>query len=289
MKKLKKFLVLLGELNKVRITVAVTLTTLAGYSLARKHIDSAVILPLIGIFILACGSAALNQYQERDRDGLMKRTRNRPIPAGKISPRAAVIIAVLEIAIGTFVIYIGSNPEAALIGFFAFVWYNLIYTPLKRKTAFAVIPGSVIGALPPVVGWVAGGGSILDTKLLVLAFFFFISQVPHFWLLMLKYGQEYVDAGYPSITTALSRKQIKRVTFVWTVATALVVILMIYSRLITPLFFEILVLIASVWLIAIFSKLFRKISVTENPFYFFMRLNYFVLTVILALIVGPLI
>lgn len=289
MKKLKKFFVLLGELNKVRITIAVTLTTLAGYTLARKHIDTTVIPLLLGIFILACGSAALNQYQERDRDRLMKRTRNRPIPAGKISPRLALLIAIVEILTGTFIVYLGSNPEAAVVGFLAFVWYNLIYTPLKRKTAFAVIPGSVIGSLPPVVGWVAGGGSLVDPKLLVLAFFFFMSQVPHFWLLMLKYGQEYIDAGYPSITTALSRKQIKRVTFVWTVATALVVLLMIYSGLITTLFFEILILLAAVWLIVIFSKLFRKISITENPFYFFMRLNYFVLTVIVALIVGPLI
>ncbi|MBE0650505.1 MAG: protoheme IX farnesyltransferase [Bacteroidales bacterium] len=289
MKERKNFLSLLAELNKVRITIAVTLTTLAGYTLAHKQIDTGVILPLIGIFILACGSAALNQYQERDRDILMKRTQNRPIPSGKISPRSAAIIAFSEIIIGTIIIYVGSNPEAALLGFLAFVWYNLIYTPLKRKTAFAVIPGSVIGSLPPVVGWVAGGGALTDPKLLVLAFFFFISQVPHFWLLMLKYGQEYVDAGYPSITTALNQKQIKRVTFVWTVATALVVLLMIYSGLITPLFFEILVLIASVWLIAVFSKLFRKISVTLNPFYYFMRLNYFVLTVIISLIIGPLI
>jgi len=289
MKQFRKFIILLGELNKVRITVVVTLTTLAGYTLAARTIDSHVILPLIGIFILACGSAALNQYQERDKDILMKRTRNRPIPSGQISPRLAAIIAFTEIVLGTFIIYIGSNWEAALVGFLAFVWYNLIYTPLKRKTAFAVIPGSVIGSLPPVVGWVAGGGALADPKLLVLAFFFFMSQVPHFWLLMLKYGQEYVDAGYPSITTALNRVQIKRVIFVWTVASALVVLLMIYSGLITSLFFKVMVLTASVWLILVFSKLFQKISITFNPFYYFMRLNYFVLAVIISLIVGPLI
>lgn len=286
---MRRYLSLLGELNKVRITVAVTLTTLAGYTLAHKQIDTAVILPLLGIFILACGSAALNQYQERDRDILMKRTRNRPIPAGKLSPKSALVIAIAEILIGTFIVYVGSNIEAAIVGFLAFVWYNLIYTPLKRKTAFAVIPGSVIGSLPPVVGWVAGGGSLTDPKLLVLAFFFFITQVPHFWLLMLKYGQEYVNAGYPSITTTLNQKQIKRVTFVWTVAAALVVLLMIYSGLITTLFFKVMVLLASLWLIFIFTKLFKKISVTLNPFYYFMRLNYFVLTVIVALIIGPLI
>ena len=286
---MRRFLSLLGELNKVRITIAVTLTTLAGYTLAHKQIDTAVILPLIGIFILACGSAALNQYQERDRDILMKRTKNRPIPTGKLSPNGALAIAIAEILIGTFILYVGSNVEAAIVGFLAFVWYNLIYTPLKRKTAFAVIPGSVIGALPPVVGWVAGGGSLIDPKLLVLAFFFFMTQVPHFWLLMLKYGQEYVDAGYPSVTTTFNQKQIKRVTFVWTVASALVVLLMIYSGLITTLFFKITVLLASVWLIYIFTKLFKKISVTLNPFYYFMRLNYFVLSVILALIIGPLI
>lgn len=288
MDKLSSFIRLLAELNKVRITIVVTLTTLAGYTLAAKSIDSHVILPLLGIFILACGSAAFNQFQEQDRDILMKRTKNRPLPSGKIKPVWVVVIAFIEIVLGTWIVFVGSNIEAAILAFLAFVWYNLIYTPLKRVTAFAVIPGSVIGAIPPVVGWVAGGGGLTDPGLFVLAFFFFISQVPHFWLLMLKYGQEYVNAGFPSITTTMNTVQIKRVTFVWTVATALNAFLLVGSGLFQTLFFKILVILAALWLVFIFSRLMRKKEQELRPFHYFMRLNYFVLVVILSMIIDPL-
>ena len=288
MKKLTSFLGLLAELNKVRITIVVTLTTLAGYTLAAKTIDSHVVLPLIGIFILACGSAAFNQFQEKDKDILMKRTHQRPLPSGRIKPGWVVLIAFIEIFAGTYLIYIGSNIEAAFLGFLAFIWYNIIYTPMKRITAFAVIPGSVIGAIPPVVGWVVGGGSLSDPGLFIIAFFFFMSQVPHFWLLMLKYGQEYVDAGFPSITNVMNTVQIKRVTFVWTVATSLNAIMLVISGLFVTLVFKIAVIAAAIWLVYIFGKLLSKKHKEFNPFYYFMRINYFVLVVIIAIIIDPL-
>jgi len=212
---------ILAELSKIRITFAVALTTIAGYLLASGRFDSGMILPTLGIFILACGSSALNHYQDSDRDILMERTKNRPIPAGKISRNNTLLIAILLSAIGSALIYIGSDFVGFQLGLLALIWYNAIYTPMKRKTAFAVIPGSVIGAIPPVVGWVAGGGSITDPHAVILAFFFFIWQVPHFWLLMLRYGKEYEKAGYPAITSLYSDKQVRYITFLWTFATAI--------------------------------------------------------------------
>jgi len=288
MKKLKNFISILTELNKTRITFVVTLTTLAGYVLANKHIDSNVILPMVGIFILACGSAALNHYQDRDKDALMERTKNRPLPSGRISERNVLLISAIEIMAGTWIIYLGSNLEAAILGFMAFIWYNGIYTPLKRVTAFAVIPGSVIGAIPPAVGWVAGGGALLDIRLVVLTVFFFISQVPHFWLLMLKYGKEYEVAGFPSITSVMTPVQIKRAIFIWTVSTAIIGALIVLSGLVITTFFKIMVFAAAVWLIALFSRLLRKAYLDFNPFRYFMSINYFVLVLIIAMIVDPL-
>ena len=276
------------ELNKVKITFAVTLTTMAGYALAKNSIDSGLILPMLGIFILACGSAALNHYQDRDKDGLMERTKHRPIPSGRISANMVFLIAIIEIALGTYLIYLGSNFLAAQLGLLALIWYNGIYTPLKRKTAFAVVPGSIIGAIPPMVGWVAGGGQLADPKLMILAFFFFIWQVPHFWLLMLKYGKEYETAGYPSITSVISKDQIKKATFMWTAATAVTALMIPASGLVSTLFFKICILLASVWLIYIFSKLLRKSTIEFNPFYYFMRINYFVLVIIISLSIDPL-
>jgi len=279
---------ILLELNKVRITVLVTLTTLAGYVLAKNTIDVDVILPLLGIFILACGGAALNHFQDRDKDALMERTKNRPIPSGKISSNWVLFIAVVEIVLGTTLIYLGSNFLAAQLGLLALLWYNGFYTPLKRKTAFAVIPGSVIGAIPPMVGWVSGGGSLADPHALILAFFFFIWQVPHFWLLMLKYGREYETAGYPSITAKIGERQIKVATFMWTAATAISALMIAVSGLVTLMFFKICILIAAIWLIAVFSKLLWDKTEDFKPFHYFMRINYFVLVMIIVLSVEPL-
>ncbi|MDO8896327.1 MAG: protoheme IX farnesyltransferase, partial [Bacteroidales bacterium] len=211
---IKEKLSLLAEISKIKITFAVALTTIAGYLLAKGSFDAGLILPTLGIFILACGSSALNHVQDSDRDRLMKRTSNRPIPSGRISRSGALIVAIILSVLGSLLIYLGSDFVGFQLGLLALIWYNGIYTPMKRKTAFAVIPGSVIGAIPPVVGWVAGGGELFSSQALILAFFFFIWQVPHFWLLMLKYGDEYVKAGYPSITQLYDEKQIRYITFI---------------------------------------------------------------------------
>lgn len=287
-KKMKEYFKILMELNKVRITVAVTLTTMAGYILAKNGIDTGVILPTLGIFILACGSAVLNHIQDQDKDALMTRTSKRPIPSGKISILGASIIALIEIIIGSALLYYGSGFLALQLGLLALIWYNGIYTPLKRKTAFAVIPGSVIGAIPPLVGWVAAGGLLSDPKAMVLGMFFFMWQVPHFWLLMLKYGEEYEAAGFKSITSVISKQQVKNSTFLWTVATAVSALMVANSGLITLVFFKILIVIASFWLIAVFSKLILNKTKEFNPFYYFMRINYFVLIMILILSIEPL-
>lgn len=278
------------ELNKVRITFAVTLTTIAGYVLAKGTIDAEIILPVIGLFILACGSAVINHIQDRDKDAIMERTINRPIPSGSISTQAAIFIAIFEVVLGSAMIYYGAGFLAMQLGLLALIWYNGIYTPLKRKTAFAVIPGSVIGSLPPLVGWVAAGGSLADPKAMVLALFFFMWQVPHFWLLMIKYGNEYSKAGFPSITSKISEQQLKNSTFLWTVATAVSALMVAMSGLIDLTIFKIIILMASIWLIVVFAGLLRIKSKREfNPFYYFMRINYFVLIMILVLSIEPLI
>lgn len=286
---MKKWISILMDLNKVRITFVVTLTTVAGYILAKGAIDQGIILPVLGIFILACGSAAINHIQDRDKDAIMERTSNRPIPSGDISTSLAMIIGISEIVLGSILIYLGSGFLAMQLGILALIWYNGIYTPLKRVTAFAVIPGSVIGAIPPMVGWVAAGGSLLDPKAMVLALFFFMWQVPHFWLLMLKYGDEYEKAGFPSITSTISKRLVKYYTFLWTVATAVSALMIAMSGLITLLIFKIMILVASIWLIAVFSKLLLKEKQEFKPFYYFMRINYFVLIMILVLSISPLV
>jgi protoheme IX farnesyltransferase len=213
------------ELSKVRITVLASLTTATGYFMAARELTISVVLPTAGIFLLACGSSALNQYQEREIDAVMRRTRQRPIPSGRVSPRAALAVALALMSFGTLVLWLGSNPTAAVLGLVAVAWYNGIYTYLKRVTNFAAVPGAVIGGIPPAVGWAAAGGGLLDPRILALSFFFFVWQVPHFWLLLMRYGRDYEDAGLPSLTAVFTSGQLSRVTFVWIAATAVTCLL----------------------------------------------------------------
>lgn len=283
------FIKTLLELSKVRITFAVALTTITGYVLANGAFDTGLIIPTLGIFILACSSSALNHFQEKDQDALMTRTKNRPIPSGRISANGALTFAFVIGVIGSYLIYIGSNFLGLQLALLAMIWYNAIYTPLKKRTAFAVVPGSVIGALPPMVGWVAGGGSITDSHALILAFFFFIWQVPHFWLLMLKYGEEYKKAGFPSITSVYTPRQLKNITFIWTFSTAIVALMIPFFGITRSFIVSIGLILASIWLIWIFLKLLKKDDAPFNPFYYFMRINYFVLVVMIFLSIDHLI
>lgn len=285
----KSFINTLLELSKVRITFAVSLTTITGYVLASGQFDSGLILPTLGIFLLACGSSALNHYQEKDKDAQMDRTKSRPIPSGRISSTGALIFSMLLSVLGSVLIYIGSGMLAMQLAILALIWYNAIYTPLKKKTAFAVVPGSVIGALPPLVGWVAGGGSLADPRALIIAFFFFIWQVPHFWLLLLKYGKEYEKAGYPSLTSIYSEKQIKYTTFIWTMATGVTALMLPVFGIVNSLGFSIAVLLASGWLMVQFIRLLRQNDEAFKPGEYFMKINYFVLFMIIFLSVDSVI
>ena len=216
-----KWINILFELTKFRISLFSTLSTFTGFILARQGLSGDVIFPLLGVFLLASGSCALNQYQERKNDQLMERTKGRPIPSKKLSPSTALKISIGLLLFGSILLYVGAHWSAFVLGLFAMFWYNGVYTPLKRKNPFAAIPGALIGAIPPLIGWVSGKGLFsLDPQILAISFFFFIWQVPHFWLLLLNSGRDYEKAGLPSLTKIFSLAQLRRITFMWIFATA---------------------------------------------------------------------
>ena len=127
------------ELGKFRISLLVCLSAAAGYILASGYLSQYLLLPTLAVFILASGSAALNHYQERDFDRLMKRTSTRPVPSGRVTPTKALGVAVGLIIIGSILLYRSSNNLALLLGLITVFWYNAVYTPLKRRTPLAVI------------------------------------------------------------------------------------------------------------------------------------------------------
>jgi heme o synthase len=283
--KLKIFL----ELSKIKITLFVTITASFGFIAYKGSITTGIILPTLGTLLLACGSAAYNHYQERFTDALMERTKSRPIPSGKISASTAYYFAAALVLIGSLILFIGANLTAMILGLLNLFWYNFIYTPLKRKSALAIIPGSLVGAIPPAIGWVAAGGSLLAPQIIILSFFFFIWQIPHFWLLLLVLDKDYQKAGLPTLTRIFSHQQLTRITFVWIVAT-------IVTGLLIPLFGIIhlnwiiySMFLAGVYLIWKAARLLRFDSEQTNYRFAFNSINIFALFVVAAVSIDKLI
>ncbi len=274
-----KHLAMLSELMKVRISVVSTLSAVTGFAAAAHGFSVGTALACLGVFLLAAGASALNEVQERHLDARMERTRHRPIPSGRISAQAALAVAIGTSACGFAVLWGCANLTSALLGLAALGWYNGVYTYLKRVTAFAVVPGSVIGAIPPAIGWTAAGGDLLDARLLALCFFFFVWQVPHFWLLLFRLGKDYENAGFPTLTQLFSTAQLGRLTFVWMVATGV-------SSLLIPLFglsaspWIALALAASgAWLCVVASRLVRAEEKQPKLRLAFRDINIFALLV----------
>jgi protoheme IX farnesyltransferase len=158
----------------------------------------------------------------------MERTRKRPLPSHRISTAEALRIAMIFIIGGMLLLLYYAPPVCFILGFINLIWYNGIYTYLKRKTAFAVVPGALTGAIPIFMGWTAGGGSLDAPEALFLAFFLFLWQMPHFWLLTLKYGHEYRHAGFPVLTDFFTEFQIKTVVMGWMIASSGASIMLVY-------------------------------------------------------------
>jgi protoheme IX farnesyltransferase len=282
------YLSVILELSKVKITVAVAFTTITGYILSARGYDPGFLLPTLGIFFLACGSSVINHLQERRTDAIMARTRKRPLPSHKISFSSALMISLIETLAGSMILYFSSGIIALFLGLLAMVWYNLIYTNLKRITPHAVIPGSVIGSIPPLVGWVAAGGHLFSIPALIMAIFFFVWQVPHFYLLAIKYGHEYTEAGLPSITERWSTSQTKKNIFLWIILTSLTAFIVSFSTLPVSVISAALIMVSSVILVISFRSLAIRSDEPFRPFQYFMRINYYVLAVTVILITSPL-
>ena len=252
---MKKYLNIIMALIKFKVSIAVTFTAITGYIVYTGSFDIHVLYLFVSVFILAGGSSALNECQESKFDAVMARTKNRPIPTGKISIKHAWIVSTLFIVVGLLLLYFIFNEVTALLGFVNLIWYNIIYTNLKRVTSFAVVPGSLVGAIPAFMGWTAAGGSVFETTIVFIAFFMFIWQIPHFWLLMLKYGKEYEEAGFKTINQAVNPKNLKMIIYAWVLATS-------FSSIIIPLFltnisltFFLMIFALNLSFIAIFTKL----------------------------------
>ena len=277
------------EIIKFKITILVSFTTGLGYILASNTISLSIFYSVTGIFLLACSASALNHYQERNTDGLMKRTLHRPIPSGKISAGSVLLISFIIFISGSAVLIYGTNILTLGVGYLTFVWYNGVYTPLKKITPWAIIPGSLVGALPPIAGWVSAGGQLTDPRIMIVSLYFFIWQIPHFWLLLMLYSDDYKKGGFPILTEIMSPDQLKRITFVWLLATVLIAMIIPLFGLVNYSYSLLLLTIGSVWMIYVSIKFLYSTGSRKPVIGSFIKINFYTLFLITVLSLDKLI
>jgi len=273
----------------VKITFFVALTTALGFITGSYIMGSDIIYPVIGIFLLACGASALNQVQESDSDILMERTKSRPIPSGLISRRMALFVSIVIIILGSIIILLGSNIECLIVGLVTLFWYNGIYTPLKKITPFAIIPGALVGALPPVAGWVASGADITSPNIWILALYMFLWQIPHFWILVMIYGEDYEKGGYPTLKSKFSSEQLKKITFFWILPTVSVALLIPVSGMLNFNITSFIIFALSVWFIYESYKFLKSPAEKKNLLNTFVRINIYTLVIITSVSIDKLV
>jgi len=216
------------EITKMRLSLSVVFSSLAGYLLGAETVSFYILILLaFGGYFMVGASNAFNQIIEKDLDALMKRTQNRPIPAGRLSVNSAFILATVFTVLGITILYI-INPQTAMFGAISIFLYTCAYTPLKTKTPLSVFVGAIPGAIPFMLGWVAATDDfgIEPGTLFMLQFFW---QFPHFWAIGWFLHDDYQKAGFNMLPTGKRDKATAMQTILYTVWTILVSIIPVFG------------------------------------------------------------
>lgn len=222
----------------MRLAISVVFSSVAGYFLGADNIDFVVVILLaVGGYLMVGASNAYNQIIERNLDALMDRTRNRPLPAGRMSVSVAFTIASIFTVLGLVVLYV-INPKTAMFGAISIFLYVSVYTPLKTKTPLSVFVGAFPGAIPFMLGWVAASGSfsIEPGTLFMIQFFW---QFPHFWAIGWWLFDDYKKGGFFMLPTGKRDRgtAIQIILYTcWTILVSLIPVFGVTGRLyLTPL------------------------------------------------------
>ena len=268
--------------TKFVLSFAVSLSALFAYVMAKGEVGLDMLLATFAVLLVAMGVSTLNQVQEYKSDAKMDRTKNRPIASGRMSPQRGLIIGAVLIVLAMGLIYVLLGFTGINIFMFAFIWYNAMYTPLKKKSALAVVPGAILGVIPPAVGWLVAGHSTLELEFIALALYFFIWQVPHFWLLVMLFYGDYKDGGYPTAMKLFGQASLQRLTFVWLIFTiqAGIFLVWVFQPYVATLVLSILV---GIWAFISAFELLKESFELKNARSVFWKINAAFLAIIILL------
>jgi protoheme IX farnesyltransferase len=204
------------ELTKPKVQTLLLFTTVTTMEIAGDPSVSRIALTCLGGYLSAGGAGAVNHYYDRDIDAQMKRTAARPIPAGRVAPRAALAYGLTLAVLSFVVLALGVNLLAAVLSLSGFVGYVGVYTLwLKRRTPQNIVIGGAAGAVPPLVGWAAARGSVSWTAVYLFAIVFYWTP-PHFWALSLLMKDEYAKVGVPMMPVARGERETRRQILLYT-------------------------------------------------------------------------
>ena len=250
------------EITKMRLALSVVFSSLAGYLLGADIVDfKTLVLLAFGGYFMVGASNAFNQIIEKDLDALMNRTKNRPIPAGRMSVKTAFIIASIFTVLGVVILYT-INKQTAMFGAISIFLYTCIYTPLKTKTSIAVFVGAIPGAIPFMLGWVAATSDfgIEPGTLFALQFFW---QFPHFWAIGWFLYTDYEKAGFFMLPTGKQDKGTAVQTIMYTIWTILVSVIPVFGftgKLQLSIMAAIIVLLLGLWMLYYAVRLFNVMT-----------------------------
>jgi len=251
------------EITKVRLSVSVVFSSIAGYLLGVETVDYKTLLLLtFGGYFMVGASNAFNQIIEKDLDALMDRTKNRPIPAGRMSVTTAFIIATIFTVLGIAILYT-INPQTAMFGAISIFLYTCAYTPLKTKTPLSVFVGAIPGAIPFMLGWVAATNDfgIEPGTLFAIQFFW---QFPHFWAIGWFLFEDYKKGGFFMLPTGKQNKGTAVQTIMYTIWTILVSIIPAFGftgRLYLTPISALIVFLLGIGMLYFAIQLYKKMSV----------------------------
>ncbi|HMR15286.1 MAG TPA: heme o synthase [Mariniflexile sp.] len=252
------------EITKMRLSLSVVFSSLAGYLLGVETVDyKTLILLAFGGYFMVGASNAFNQIIEKDLDALMKRTKNRPIPSGRMSVNTAFVIATLFTILGIAILY-SINKQTAMFGAISIFLYTCAYTPLKTKTPLAVFVGAIPGAIPFMLGWVAATNNfgIEPGTLFALQFFW---QFPHFWAIGWFLYDDYEKAGFFMLPTGKQDKGTAVQTIMYTIWTLLVSIIPVFGftgSLQLSIVAAVIVFVLGLGMVYYAFRLFKEMTVT---------------------------
>jgi protoheme IX farnesyltransferase len=204
-------------LTKPRVQSLLLLTTVSSMLVAGEPSLGLILLTCLGGYLSAGGAGAINHFYDRDIDARMARTASRPVPSGRVSPRAALLFGCALTALSFVQLTLTVNLLAAALAFTGFLGYTLLYTVvLKRRTPQNIVIGGAAGAIPPLVGWAAVTGTLSGTALYLFAIVFFWTP-PHFWALSLLMKDEYAKVGVPMLPVVRGEAETRRQILLYSV------------------------------------------------------------------------